>query len=62
MSSCLANLYIVTIVSLIVSLNINHSLSCLTHILGFKMLIFGLCFVLYFLKLSAGIGFLTNHS
>ena len=25
--------------------------------LGFKMLIFGLCFILYFLKLSAGIGF-----
>ena len=38
--------------------------SCLTHILGFKMLIFGLSFVLYFLKLLAGIGILyqgLNH-
>ena len=26
--------------------------------LAFKMLIFGFCFVLYFMKLSAGIGFL----
>ena len=29
----------------------------LIRILGFKMLIFGSCFILYFLKLSAGIGF-----
>ena len=29
----------------------------LTCISSFKMLIFGLCFILYFLKLSAGYGF-----
>ena len=32
-------------------------MSCLTHILGTKMLLFGVCFILYFLKLSAGIGY-----
>jgi hypothetical protein len=29
--------------------------------MGFKILIFGLYFVLYFLKLSAGIGFFITH-
>ena len=41
------------------STNIKQSFSsCFNPYLGFlKMLIFGLCFVLYFFKLSAGIGF-----
>ena len=41
-----------------ISLTASHLV--LIRILGFKVLIFGLCFILYFLKLSAGIGFLKS--
>ena len=53
---------IITLVCLIIILqqnqnNTTHSRLVLIRILGFKMLIFGLCSTLYFLKLTVGIGF-----
>jgi hypothetical protein len=39
-----------------------HSRFVLTYILSSKIIIFGLCFVLYFLKLSAGIGVLHDYA